>query len=131
MYVNERFFSNLNVRIRTSLEHSSDVKYILTVADFCFWYDVRSTLLDIVDRIVALDEAHSSLLFQQKPSTVIKLCLPQSNTNHRRIRRPKTSVAIQTLSNYEQRRNAKVQTNTVTLSPLQKANLSSSKLFFN
>jgi hypothetical protein len=65
------------------------------------------------------------------PRTIIKFCLPESNTVHRRNRRPKTSIAIQTSYDYEQKRNVKVQTNTVTLFPLQKQNFSSSKLFLN
>ncbi len=93
----------------------------MTVEDFCLWYDVRSTLLDMIDRVVAIDEA------QQIPSDIMHVCIPQSNT----IRRPKTSIAIQTSYDYEQRRNVKVQANTVTLFPLQKQNFSSSKLFFN
>jgi hypothetical protein len=107
------------------VEYSSDIKYILTVADFCFWYDIRSTLLDIIDRVVSREEPRQCM----SPRTIIKLCLPELNTTHRRIRRPKTSIAIQTSYHNEQKRNAKVQTNTVTLFPLQKQNLSSSKFF--
>jgi hypothetical protein len=99
-------------------------------ADFCFWYDVRSTLLDVIDRVVAIDETRRFLTQEIRP-TIIKYCLPQSNTIHRRSRRPKTSIAIQTSSDSGQRRNAKVQTNTVTLFPIQKPNLSSSRLIFN
>jgi hypothetical protein len=84
----------------------------------------------MIDRVVAIDEAHC-LMTQQIPSNMLKVSLPQPNTIHRKTRRPKTSIAIQTSSDYEQRRNAKVQTNTVTLFPLQKQNFSSSKLFFN
>ena len=102
----------------------------MTITDFCFWYDVRSTLLDVIDRVVAIDEA-CRFITQQIPPTIVKVCLPQSNTIHRKIKRPKTSIAIQTSYDYEQRRNAKVQTNTVTLFPLQKQNISTSKLFLN
>lgn len=87
-------------------EYLFDTQYILSVADFCLWYDVRSTLLDMIDRVVTMNEV-CHLNTQQ---------ISQSNTIQRKVRRPKTSIAIQTLSNsYEQRRNAKVQTNTVTL----------------
>jgi hypothetical protein len=106
------------------------MKYILTVDDFCFWHDVRSTLLDMIDRVVAIDENHH-LITEETLSTMTRPSLPQSNQIHRRIKRPKTSIAIQTSSNNQQRRNAKIQTNTVTLFPLQKPNISSSKLFLN
>ena len=83
------------------------MKYILTVEDFCFWHDVRSTLLNVIDQVVAIDE------------------------NHQTIRKPKTSIAIQTSSNNQQRRNAKIQANTVTLFSVQKPNISSTKVFLD
>jgi len=100
------------------------MKYILTVADFCFWYDVRSTLLDMIDRVVAIDEARY-FISEKIPSNIIKFCLPQSNKIHRKMKESKISIAIQTSSDYEQRRNVKIQTNTMTLCPLQKQNISS------
>ncbi|CAF1166243.1 unnamed protein product [Adineta steineri] len=122
--------SRLSINIIPSLEYLSNVQYILTVADFCFWYDVRSALLDIIDRIVTMNETQSYLTEKISP-TIVKLHIPQINTVYRKIRRPKTSIAIQTSHDYDQRRNAKVQANTVTIFSLQKPNLSSSKLFLN
>ena len=100
-----------------NVESCTEMKYILTVADFCFWYDVRSALLDVIDRVVAMDETPTSIL-RQIPSK-------------RRQKRPKISIAIQTSHDNDQRRNAKVQANTVTLFPSQRNNLSSSNLFLN
>ena len=100
-----------------NVESCPEMKYILTVDDFCFWYDVRSALLDVIDRVVAMDETPASIL-RQIPSK-------------RRGKRPKTSIAIQTSHDNDQRRNAKVQANTVTLFPSQRNNLSSSNLFLN
>ncbi len=111
---NENNSTNQIEKKRSSTsEDSSEMKYILTVEDFCFWHDVRSTLLDVIDQVVAIDENHCQEFSPQ------------------RIRRSKTSIAIQTSSNNQQRRNAKIQTNTVTLFPLQKSNISSTKVFLN
>ena len=64
--------------------------------------------------------------------SIVKSCPPETtNRIHRKNRRPKTSIAIQTSYDYEQKRNAKIQTNTVILFPFQKQNVSSSKLFLN
>ncbi|CAF2699859.1 unnamed protein product [Rotaria sp. Silwood2] len=122
--------SQPSINMISSLDCPSHAKYILTVADFCFWYDVRSTLLDIIDRVVVMNEVHH-FVTEKNCSTIVKFCLPQINPNHRKMRRPKTSIAIQTSFDNKQRRNAKVQTTTVTLFPIQKQNLSSSRLFLN
>ncbi|CAF3686859.1 unnamed protein product [Rotaria sordida] len=124
--------SQPSINIISSLEYPSHTKYILTITDFCFWYDIRSTLLDIIDRVVAMDDIHHFIV-EKNHSTIVKFYLPQLNTNHRKIRQrqPKTSIAIQTSFDNDQRRNVKVQTNTVTLFPIQKQNLSSSRLFLN
>ncbi len=102
------------VKIKNFNENNS-TKHVQTkfnssdIEDFYFYHDIRSTLLDIIDQVVIIDENHRC----------------------QRIRRSKTSIAIQTLSNNEQRRNAKIQTNTLTIFPLQKSNISSSKIFLN
>ncbi|CAM2698086.1 unnamed protein product [Rotaria socialis] len=126
-------FSSLSSQasiIMSSLEYTSHVKYILTTADFYFCYDVRSALLDIIDRVVAMDDVNH-LIPEKKAATMVKNCLPNSSTNNVKDRRSQTSIAIQTSFDYGQRRNAKVQTNTVTFSPVQSQNLSSSRLFLN
>ena len=113
---------NLNKTYSTELtnnrESSIETKYILTLDDFCFYYDIRSTLLDLIDRVIAIEEI-PSLRIQQNPSTIIKYCLPPSNPIYRKKRKEKSSIAIQTSADFEQKRNAKVQANTLTLSPLR------------
>lgn len=121
---NDRLETTNNIISQSTInvESCTEKNCILTVDDFCFWYDVRSALLDVIDRVVAMDETRSSHTEHS---------VSQSNQVHRRRKRPKTSIAIQTSCDIEQRRNAKVQANTVTLFPAQKTNLSSSNLFFN
>ncbi|CAF4729984.1 unnamed protein product, partial [Rotaria sp. Silwood1] len=122
--------SQTSINIISSLECSFHAKYILTIADFCFWYDVRSTLLDIIDRVVTMNEVQHYIV-EKNHLKIVKFCLPQLNTKYRKIKRSKNSIATQTLFDHEQRRNAKIQTNTLTLFSIQKQNLSSSKLFLN
>ncbi|CAF2049067.1 unnamed protein product [Rotaria magnacalcarata] len=59
------------------------------------------------------------LIPEKKTATMVKNCLPNLSTNNIKNRRSQTSIAIQTSFDYGQRRNAKVQTDTVTLSPVQ------------
>lgn len=112
------------------VDNCTEMKYILTVTDFCFWYDVRSALLDVIDQVVAMNET-PAIAVRPIPSTNTEFSLEQSHQVQRRRKRPKTSIAIQTSHDHDQRRNAKVQANTVTLFSSQRNNLSSSNLFLN
>ena len=70
-------------------------------------------------------------IHEKKTATIGKYCLTNLSTNNIKTRRSQTSIAIQTSFDYGQRRNAKVQTDTVTLFSVQSQNLSSSRLFLN
>lgn len=107
-----------------------DELYIPSVDDFCLWYNARSALLDVIDLVMAMDETAAAIV-RQIPSTNTGLSLPRSNPIQRRRKRPKTSIAIQTSCDPEQRRNAKVQANTITLLTAQQTNLSYRRTYFS
>ena len=83
---------------------------------------------DLVDRVVLNDENEHLLKRKDLPSTIVKLCLPSSNLFYRKIKRRKTSIAIQTSSNEQQQRNAKIQTNMMILYPFIRENRLISKI---
>jgi hypothetical protein len=104
---------------RSFKESPTDSKHILITDDVQLWHDVHSTLLDIVDRVVTIEDTRR-LILQYLPKTIIKLCLPQTSALRRGTPRSKHSIATQTYLNCQQQRHVKVQTNTVTLSSLPK-----------
>ena len=116
----------ITLLFRPSLDSTSPV----TMVDFGFWYDVRSTLERLIDGVVTLNDIES-IGIKSDTRTIVKLCLPQPSTIHRRKRRTTASIALQTSLDGQQRRNIKVQTNTVTLSPLAQRDLLTSTLFFS
>ncbi|CAF1274716.1 unnamed protein product [Adineta ricciae] len=99
---NENSFVNhpshrLSRNLISSIEYSPDGQHIFSISDFCLWHDVRSTLLELVDRVVTINETNHAFLCQ---------------TTH--------SVGIQTSVDFNSRRNAKIQTNTIMLCPVQR-----------
>ena len=107
-----------------------DSTRLVTMMDFCFWYDVRFTLERLIDDVVALNTNETNAV-NSNTRTIVKLCLPQPSAIYRRKKRKTASIALQTSIDDQQRRNIKVQTNTVTLSPHTQRDLFTSTLFLS